>query len=356
MADSRTRKLARYVLRHCLDVKPNQNIIVSAGSEAEEFVVALFKETILAGANPLLRMYPKGTDYFYFKHANKKQLQNFPHYWYYAIKKADAFIHVESKFNTRELSSIKPEKVNIREKTLKKIKEYVFWRGKVKNVIVAYPCLAHAIEADMSLDEWKDFVFNACLINWEKLSKKYNKIAKKFNRGEEVHLIGDNVDLKFLIKDKNALLENGRENVPGGEIYMSPVKKSLNGWIKFGFSSNYEGKEIRDIFLRFKNGKIVEFDASKNKKTLKKALELDKNASYIGEFGIGINPKISKYSNIDLFDEKMNGTVHLALGSAYVENGGGNDSAIHWDLVKDMKKAEIILDGKTVQKNGKWKI
>ena len=137
---------------------------------------------------------------------------------------------------------------------------------------------------------------------------------------------------------------------------MAPVRNSVNGWVKFEFPSIYNGKEIRDIFLRLKKGKVVEAKASKNQNMLHTALKSDKNASYVGEFGIGINPGINRFTNNLMFDEKMNGTIHLALGMAYVENGGGNDSVIHWDLVKDMHKAKIILDGKVVQENGKWKI
>ena len=208
----------------------------------------------------------------------------------------------------------------------------------------------------MSIEEWEDFVFSACLIDWKKFSRKYEKIAKRFHKGEDVHLIGKDVDLKFSIKNKNAVLDNGKENMPGGEIYMAPIKNSVNGYIKFDYPGMYEGKEIRDIFLKIKNGKIIEAKASKNEKVLREIIKTDKNSQYLGEFGIGINPKIKKFTNNLLFDEKMNGTVHLALGMAYIENGGGNDSAIHWDLVKNMKHVKLLLDGKIIQEKGKWKI
>jgi len=354
---SRTVKLAKLVVTYCLNVKPKDNVIISGSSESEKFIEELFKELILAKANPLVNMHPKNVDYFYFKHANKDQLKNFPKYWYDAVKKANAYIEIDTQFNPRELSSCDPKKVETREKIMGPILDQVFGgKGGIRNVVVAYPCLAHAIEAEMSLDEWEEFVYSACLVDWKKLTHKFERVAKTFHKGEEVHLIGENIDLKFSIKNKNALLEDGKENLPGGEIYMSPVKQTLNGFVKFEFPSFHNGKEIRDIFLRFKNGKVVEADAKKNKKALISAISSDKNASYVGEFGIGINPMITRYTNNLLFDEKISGTIHLALGMAYLENGGGNDSAIHWDLVKDMKNAKIILDNKVVQENGKWKI
>ena len=357
MEDNRTKKLAKLAIKYCLDVKPNENVVISGSTETEEFINELYKQVILAKANPLVKIHPKDTDFFFFKKANEKQLKNFPKYWYEMVKDADHYITIDTAFNTRELSSCDPKKIAMRMKAVEKVEEYIYnTRDKLISLTITYPCLAYAIEADMSFDEWKDFVYSSCLIDWKKFSKKYGKVAKHFHKGEEVHLIGENVDLKFSIKNKNAILEDGKENMPGGEIFMAPVRTSMNGWIKFEFPSIYHGNDIRDIFLRFKKGKVIEAEASKNKKVLTAALNADKNSSYVGEFGIGINPRINRFTNNLMFDEKMNGTIHLALGMAYIENGGGNDSVIHWDLVKDMHKAKIVVDGKVVQENGKWKI
>jgi aminopeptidase len=240
---------------------------------------------------------------------------------------------------------------------MKPISQYINnEKDKIRRVTVVYPCLSHAQEAEMSLTEWENFVYKSCLIDWRKFSKKLDKINKKFTRGKEVWLKGRNVNLKFSIQDKNSVAGKGKENMPDGEIFMAPVKESLRGEIKFEYPSLYSGKEVTDIYLKFENGKVVGCDASKNKDLLKAVLEADENSSYVGEFGIGCNPNITKFTKNLLFDEKISGTIHLALGMAYKECGGGNDSAIHWDIVKDMRQASIILDGKIVQKNGKWRI
>lgn len=353
MEDSRTKKLAKLVVNYCAEVKPNQEVIITGSTEAEDFIVELYKQTLLKGANPLISLHPKDTDYFYFKHANKKQLTHFPHYWLNAVKKADIHITAETEFNTRELSSCDPKKIALRTKVMGPIERRIL---KKRNIIVTYPCPAYAIEAEMSFDEWKDFTFSSCLIDWNKFRKRYIKVKKYFDKGKKIHLIGENVDLKFSINNKHVVFEDGKDNMPGGEIYMAPVKASLNGYIKFEYPSLYDGKEIKDIYLEFKKGKIVKYSASKNKKMLKAVIEADKNSCYVGEFGIGLNPSIKRFTNNLLFDEKISGTIHLAIGHAYLENGGGNDSVIHWDIVKDMNKAKILLDGKSVQENGKWKI
>jgi aminopeptidase len=216
--------------------------------------------------------------------------------------------------------------------------------------------LALAQEAEMSLAEYEDFVFGAVLQDWDKLGKQIKKILSKFRKGKHVHLLGKNVDLEFDICDGLAQDDLEGDNVPCGEIFMAPVRTSAEGWILFDYPAIEAGKEVTDIRLEFSKGKVVKFSASKNENFLKQMLETDKNSSYIGEFGIGMNPKVRKFTKDLLFDEKIGGTIHLALGMAYKDNGGGNESAIHWDIVKDMKHSKIILDGKVVQENGKWLI
>jgi aminopeptidase len=208
----------------------------------------------------------------------------------------------------------------------------------------------------MSLIDYENFVYRACLQDWEKLGKRLDKISRAFERGRSVWLKGDGVDLKFSIKGKNCVADKGEENMPGGEVFMAPVRESLDGWIKFDYPRIFNGRQISGVFLRFVDGKVVEAKADKNEDFLLELLKTDENASYIGEFGIGCNPRINKYTNDLLFDEKIDGTIHLAFGMAYKQNGGGNDSAVHVDIVKDMSNAKIILDGRVVQENGRWRI
>ena len=355
--DLRTRKLAQLAVRYSLFVKPGEKVIISGGSEAMPFLVELYKEIILQKAIPIVKISLPGVSDFFYKYATKEQIEHFPDYWMDTVKQAQKYIDVYTESNTRELTSADSKKITSRNKIMHPISDYICnEKGKIRRCTIAYPVQAFAQEAEMSLTEYENFVYQSCLQDWKKLGKQMDKIAKKFEKGNKVHLIGEGVDLKFSITGKNAVASKGEENMPDGEVFMAPVRESLNGWIKFDYPAIEAGKEVTGIELKFKDGKVIEAKASKNQDFLKEMLATDENASYVGEFGIGCNPKITRFTKNLLFDEKIGGTIHLALGMAYKENGGENDSSIHWDIVKDMKKAKIILDNKIIQDKGNWKI
>lgn len=355
--DLRARKLAQLAVKYSIAAKPGDKVIISGGDEALPFLTELYKAVILQQAIPIIRVNLSNISDFFYKYANKEQLDFFPDYWFDTVKKAQCYIGVHTDENTKQLTSASSEKITKRQKLLHPISDYIVnTRDKIRRVTIAYPCTSHAQEAELSLTEHENFVYQACLQDWKKLGKQMNKIKSKFKEGSQVHLLGEGVDLKFKVHGGEAVAGIGQENMPDGEIYMAPFRESLNGWIKFEYPAIESGKEVTDISLKFENGKVIEYDAAKNKDLLKAKLETDANSSYVGEFGIGCNPKINKFTKNLLFDEKISGTIHLALGMAYKDNGGGNDSAIHWDIVKDMHKAKIIVDGKTIQVNGNFKI
>jgi len=355
--DLRTKRLAETAVKYSINVKKGEKVIISGGSESIDFLTELYKEIILAGGIPIVRVnLPNITDFFY-KHAEKEQLEFFPDYWFNTVKECQGYIGINSDLNTRELTNADGKKIALRQKIMHKISDYIVnTQDKIRRVTIAYPCLALAQEAEMSLNEYEEFVYNACLQDWEKLGNFLDKVKNVFEKGKQVHLIGEGVDLKMSIHGKNCKADKGEENMPGGEVFMAPVRESLNGWIKFDYPRIVSGKQISGVHLKFKDGKIVEYDADKGKEFLGELIKTDENASYIGELGIGCNPKVTKYTNDLLFDEKLDGTIHLALGMAYKDNGGGNDSAIHIDIVKDMHKGRIVVDGKVIQENGKWNI
>ena len=355
--DMRTRKLAQTAVIYSTEVKPGEKVIISGGSEAIPFIRELYKEVILQGGIPIVKIGLSNIMDFFYKYANEEQLNHFPDYWFDTIKGAQAYIGISSENNSRELSSADPKKIAKRGKMMHVVSDYVCnTREKIRRVTIAYPSIAQAQDAEMSLTDYENFVYDACLIDWKKFGKRLDKVAKVFEKGKEVHLIGEGVDLKFSINGKNCVADKGEENMPGGEVFMAPIRESLNGWIKFDYPRIVSGKQIVGVELKFENGKVVDAKAEKGEEFLKELLSSDENASYVGEFGVGCNPQINKYTNDLLFDEKIDGTIHLALGMAYKQNGGGNDSAIHIDIVKDMKKAKMILDGKVIQNKGKWLI
>lgn len=359
--DPRIRKLAQQTIRYSLNVKPGTNVIISGGEESREFILELYKEVILRGAYPVLDINLNGINDFYYKYATDEQLKKFPDLKMHIVKNSQYYVGINTTSNTRELTNVDPKKIMLRRKVTNPISDHIVnsagkKEGWMKRVTIGFPCLALAQDAEMSINEYENFVFSCCLIDWKKFGKRLDSLCKIFEKGKEIYLLGEGVDLKFSIKGKNCVADKGEENMPGGEVFMAPVRESLNGWIKFDYPRIVNGNLISGVKLKFENGKVVEFSAEKGQEFLKELLNTDENAKYVGEFGVGCNPMINKYTNDLLFDEKMDGTIHLALGMAYKENGGGNDSAIHMDVVKDMKKAKIILDGKVIQENGKWKI
>jgi len=355
--DLRTQKLAKLVVDYALKVKKNENVIISGGSEAQDFLVSLYKEVILRGAHPNLKVSLPGLSPFFYNHAQKHQIEKFPENFDQLVKSSQKYIGIDTTGNTRELTNCDPKKIAARQKVMHPISEYICnSKPQIIRSTVGFPCSALAQEAEMDLIEYENFLYGACLQDWKKVGKKINRILKKFKAGEKVHLLGEGVDLKFDICGDKAMSDLEGQNIPMGEIFMAPIRESLNGWIKFDYPAIRSGKEVTDIHLIFENGKCITATASKNEDFLHEMLKIDENASYVGEFGIGMNEKINRFTKNLLFDEKIGGTIHLALGAAYKENGGGNDSVLHWDIVKDMKKSKIILDGKTVQKNGRWKI
>jgi aminopeptidase len=359
--DPRIRKLAQQTVRYSLEVKPGTNVIISGGEEAKEFILELYKEVILQGAHPIVNVRLDGMNDFFYKYANKHQLEKFPDLQMHQIKNSQYYIGINTSGNTRELSNADPKKIMIRKKVTRPIGDHVVnsadkEEGWMKRVTIGFPCMALAQEAGMSLNDYENFVFNACLIDWKKFGKRMDKLTSVFEKGNEVHLIGDGVDLKFSIRGKNCVSDKGEENMPGGEVFMAPVRESMNGTISFDYPRVVNGNLISGVKLKFENGKVVEYSAEQGEGFLKELLNTDENAKYVGEFGVGCNPGIKQYTNDLLFDEKLDCTIHLALGMAYKQNGGGNDSAIHVDIVKDMKKAKMLLDGKVIQENGKWNV
>lgn len=358
--DLRTQKLAKLVVNYSVFVQPNEKVIIHAGTEAEDFVIALYKEVLLKGAFPHIVMDPKNIAPFFYKHAKPHQIQKYPEIFEHMIKNSHKYISVYSNNNTKELTNSDSKKITARQKITQPISELICNnKPHMHRCTVIYPVSAFAQEAEMSETEYENFVYNACLQDWQKLGKHMDKIKVKFKQGSKIHLIGENVDLKFKVHGSKTAADKGEENMPGGEIFMAPIKKTVEGHIKFEYPAIRAGKEVADIKLKFKKGRIIEAKASKNQDFLQQTIETDKGSHYLGELGIGCNPKITKFTKNSLFDEKIMGTIHLAIGSSYKEQTAPsqrNESAIHWDITKDMHKAKILVDDKVIQENGKWKI
>jgi aminopeptidase len=273
----------------------------------------------------------------------------------YAFDNADGWISIEAPENTRELTGLPPERLARLQSGLRPHLERMFTH-ELRWVGCQYPTPSLAQEAGLSLQEFEDFLYGACLLDWDAERERMSRYAQHFDDAEEVRLVGAGTDIRIGVAGRPALVDAGGANMPGGEFFLSPVEDSAEGEIVFSeFPAVYNGREVAGIALRFEAGRVVEASATANEEFLLEMLDLDEGARRLGELGIGCNPGITRYMNNTLFDEKMDGTAHLALGNGLPEVGGTNVSQLHWDIVKDLRQGgRIELDGQVVQEDGRW--
>jgi aminopeptidase len=358
MADTRIKKLAELLVNHSTKIKKGDKVIISGDSLAEPLIKEVYRLCIQKGAIATVKVSLPGLAYTYYKYAQDHQLKYYPKISEIESKETDVFISIGAEYNTREFTNIDHKKIAVRTKVtdpISKIRLAKRWVG------VDYPTQALSQDAGMSLDEYEDFLFGATNLEPKAVIRRMNNLQKIVNRTKKVRIIGKDTDLMFSINKMSAHSEYATHNVPDGEVFTAPEKYSVEGHIKFTYPAIRSGNEVEGIHLFFEKGKIVKATAEKNEKFLKAMLEMDNGSRYLGEFGIGMNPMITKFTKNLLFDEKIGGTIHLAIGMAYPEcyvknKKNGNYSALHWDIVKDFRKegGEIRFDGKVVMKNGKW--
>lgn len=355
--DLRIKKQAEILVNYSLKVKKGENVIISGDFKSKPLALEIYKLLLRKGVGEV-RFHFSSYEFseVFFKEASEFQLNSFPQIAMDEIKKVDCVIHIGSETNTKGLSGVQVNKINQRQKTLKPLTDYRV--QKTRWVITKYPTEARAQEAGMSLSSYQDFVFDAInKVDWNNLKKQQVKIKKLLDKTDKVRIKGKNTDLEFSIKGRIAESASGEHNMPDGEVFTSVVENSANGFIAFDFPALYMDREFENVRLEFKNGKVIRATATKGEKDLNKILDTDKGSRTIGEFGIGNNYKIKKFTKSILFDEKIGGTIHLALGNGYKETLSKNKSAIHWDMIKDLKNGgEIWFDDKLVQRSGKWVI
>lgn len=363
MPDPRVEKLAQVMVHYSLDLKPGETFVLRTHPVAQELTLAVFEEAVKAGAHVFVQQAVPGTEELFFKHASDAQLDFVAPVRRLITETFDASLNIWAEENTRNLSGIDPSRMSRFQKAnaeLMKISMQRTARKEFRWCLTVFPNNAMAQEADMSLADYAEFVYDAGMLNeedpvafWEKEGRRQKKLVNWLKGRDKVVLKGENVDLKMSIKDRKFIPCNGKANFPDGEIFTGPVEDSANGWVRFRYPAIEYGQEVTDIELWFEKGKIVKEKASKNQELLTTQLNTDTGSRYLGEFGIGTNYGIQKFTKNMLFDEKMGGTIHLAAGAGYPESGSKNESGIHWDMLCDMNDAEIKVDGDLFYKNGK---
>lgn len=353
MVDPRIKKLAGILVNYSIKMKKGDVIEVSCGPAAAPLALEVYKLILENEALPMLNVGLPGAAYQYYKLATDDMLKTFPKIRMYEAEHTAGSISIGTDYNTKEFTNIDSKKIALRRKVIKPIQDKEM--EKDNWVICEYPTDALAQDAEMSLEEFEDFVYSATNVDYEKMDKDQDHLKKLFDKGKTVRIVAKDTDLTFSIDGRDAIKCAGNRNIPDGEIFMAPVDDSANGHIAYSFPAIRGGKEVDGIRLEFKDGEVVRASATKNEDFLLEMIKTDEGAKRLGEFGIGLNFGIKKFIKQILFDEKIGGTVHLALGMAYKEGGGKNDSAIHWDMICDLRNGgELYLDGKLVQKNGKF--
>ncbi len=363
MPDPRVTRLAQVMVHYSLKLLPGQQFQIRTHPLAEELTLAVYEEAVKAGANIFIQTIIPGTEELFYKYASEAQLDYVSPVRKLIAESFDANLAIWSEHNTRSLAGIDPQRLARVAKASAGISK-VFYerasRGEMHWCLTVFPTHSMAQEADMSLADYQEFVYGSMMLNepdpvtfWKKQGETQGKLVSWLKGHDRVTLKGANVDLQLSIKERTFINCDGRLNFPDGEIFTGPVEDSVDGWVRFKYPAIEYGQEVNDIELWFEKGRVVKESASKNIELLKAQLDSDAGARTLGEFGIGTNYGITRFTKNMLFDEKMGGTIHLAVGHGFAESGSKNESGIHWDMLCDMNDAEILVDGETFYKNGK---
>jgi aminopeptidase len=363
MADPRVEKLARVLVNYSLELKPGQKFWLRTTPLAEELNLAVYGEAVKAGAHIFVDQRMPGTEEIFFKYASDEQLDYVSPIRELIAETFDASLYIEALHNSRSLSGIDGARIARTRKAGAGLFHKLLQRsadGSYRWCLTVYPTHSMAQDADMSLTDYREFVYGAGMLNeenpvafWKEEGRKQEELAGWLKGRDRAVLKGSNVDISLSIKDRRFEISDGRYNFPDGEIFTSPVEDSVNGWIRFKYPAIYDGQEVTDIELWFEDGRVVKEKAAKNEELLISLLNTDAGARTLGEWGIGTNYGIQRFSKNMLFDEKIGGTIHFAVGASFPECGGRNESGLHWDMLCDMADSEITIDGDLLYKDGK---
>ena len=360
MRDPRLEEYARLLVDRCTHIEPGWQVAVYTSPLSRPLAEEVIRAIARRGAYAISRMTFGGgrlLERAWIAEAPEELLDELPSIERYLHEHVDAVISIEAPENTREETAIPAERLTRARRAGKRLLDRLSGH-EIPWVVCQYPTPALAQEAGMSTAAFEDFLLGACLQDWDALGETMRRYAERLDRAEEVRIVGEGTDVTVGLSGRSAIVSDGRRNMPDGEFFYAPVEDSAEGTITFSeFPADSNGRILRGIRLRFEGGVVVEAEAETEVEHLHGLLDTDEGARRLGELGIGCNPGITQYLMNTLFDEKMNGTIHLALGNSYTAAGGKNASAIHWDIVKDLRNGgRLYADGELVQEDGRWLI
>jgi aminopeptidase len=352
--DARVRDYARLLVERSIGARPGWQVVVHAQVWARPLIEEVERQLAAARAYAVTNLL-FDTGGMWARSAPSDLIPVASPIWQNAQETADGFISIMAPENTRDGADLTHEQL-LRIAQASRIVRERTTAMEVPWVVCQFPTPALAQDAAMSATAFEDFLFSACLLDWDREAEKMRRIAECLDGAQEVRILGAGTDLTLGLEGRSCEIDDGHINLPGGEVFVSPVETVTEGIVMFAeFPASYYGHEVVGAWLKFEGGRVVDAGAAANEEFLLATLDVDAGARVLGELGIGCNPRITRHTRNVLFDEKIDGTVHLALGRSYTVTGGTNESAVHWDIVKDLRNGgEIRVDGQVVQQNGRW--
>lgn len=367
MADPRVVKLAQLLVSYSLNVQKGEKVLLRGSAHGYPLVKEAYRAVVQAGGHPFVAWEDDEFKEILLKEGSDDQITHVPPPQAMLYETYDCMMALRAENNTRALSGVDTAKQRLMAQGRQSLMQTYMDRsnrGDLRWVVTRYPTPAYAQDADMSLEDYEEFVYGACYLDkedpvaeWHKLSAMQQKLVDWLKGKKEIRVQGPNADLRLSIAERVFINSDGRANMPSGEIFTGPVESSVNGWVRFTYPAIYQAREVDGVELHFEDGKAVKAAASKNEAYLNSVLDTDEGARYLGEFAIGTNEGIQRFTRSILFDEKIGGTIHMALGASYPQTGGVNRSAVHWDMICDMRDgSQIWVDDELFYENGQFKV
>jgi len=365
MSDVYLQRLAQVLVHYSLNIKKDDRLAIITGPSATPLIREVVREVLHAGAYPETFVNLPGVQEIILKEGSDEQLSYVPTGIRLMAEDFETSLQILSQENTKELSGIDPARMALQQKSLQQISQTFMQRsaqGTLRWCVVMFPTNAYAQDANMSLDNFKEFVYRACFLDdenpverWQELFREQERLVQWLQGKHTIHIQGQDTDLTLSIAGRNFINSAGLRNLPDGEFFTSPIEDSAQGFIRFSFPASFGGRSVEDVRLRFENGNVVEAHATQGQDYLEAMLSMDEGAHRLGEFAFGNNRNVDRYIKNILFDEKMGGTIHLALGAGFPEAGGTNQSSLHWDMVCDLRSgSEIRVDDELFCKDGQF--
>ncbi|MDX1942083.1 MAG: aminopeptidase [Saprospiraceae bacterium] len=362
--DNILKKYANLLVHYCLNIQENDKLYIRTTTLAEPLVREVFRSAVNAGGIVEVDFEFREQNRIFLEETNGEQLKYVSPFYKQAIESFEAYLYIRAPFNLREMQNADAEKSGIRQEAFKEVNKIYFERTATKDLkrnLCQFPTQASAQEAGMSLEEYEDFVYNACKLfeenpieSWLQVRRQQQGIVDFLNKKEKIRYKGDGIDITFSTKGRTWINSDGQTNMPSGEVYTSPVEDSVNGVVRFSFPALYMGHEVEDVTLWVKDGYVDRWEARRGKELLDHVFALE-GARRFGEAAIGTNYSIDRFTKNILFDEKIGGTIHMAVGQSYLQTGGKNQSTVHWDMIAEMRNGgEIYADDEKIYQNGSF--